>query len=203
MLFFVGQLFAYIYPYSISRKVYLIKKYIYTGYISKGFKTFGKSEIHPKARLLVGAKYMSVGDGTSIGKNIQLTAWDIYQGISHKPEIVIGNNVLIGDSAHISAINRIVIGDGVITGKMILITDNAHGKSNSELLDTNPLKRPLFSKGTVLIENNVWIGDKVSIMPNVRIGKGSVIAANSVVTKDVPPYSIVAGIAGRIVKQLR
>ena len=61
---------------------------------------------------------------------------------------------------------------------------------------------PLYRKGPVVIEDNVWIGEKASIMPGVHIGKGAIIAANSVVTHDVPAYAVVAGVPAKIVKQL-
>lgn len=65
-----------------------------------------------------------------------------------------------------------------------------------------PKNRIIVSKGPVIIEDNVWIGDKATILPNVRIGFGSIIAANSVVTRDIPPFSIVAGAPARVVKRL-
>lgn len=58
----------------------------------------------------------------------------------------------------------------------------------------------MVSKGPVIIEDNVWIGDKATILANVTIGKGAVVAANSVVTKDVPAYSVVAGIPAKVIK---
>ena len=61
--------------------------------------------------------------------------------------------------------------------------------------------RPVVSKGSVIIGNNVWIGDKATILPNVTIGDGAVIAANSVVTKDVPAYSVVAGNPAKVIKE--
>lgn len=64
------------------------------------------------------------------------------------------------------------------------------------------MKRKCISKGIVQIGNKVWIGDKVTILPNVRIGDGAIIAANSVVTKDVPSYSVVAGNPATIKKQI-
>ena len=88
----------------------------------------------------------------------------------------------------------------MVLGKKILITDNAHGSSSAELLEIAPNYRPLCSKGPVVIDDNVWIGEKVSIMPDVHIGKGVIVAANSVVTKDVPPYSIVGGVPAKVVK---
>ncbi|WP_443197883.1 DapH/DapD/GlmU-related protein [Pseudobutyrivibrio sp. OR37] len=66
-----------------------------------------------------------------------------------------------------------------------------------------PNKRKIRSKGPVIIEKNAWIGRNVCIMPNVVIGEGSIVGANSVVTHDVPPYSIVGGVPARIIKEIR
>ena len=63
-----------------------------------------------------------------------------------------------------------------------------------------PQKRELSSKGIIKIGDNVWIGDKATILSNVSIGDGSIVAANSVVTKNVPPYSVVAGNPARVIK---
>ena len=66
-----------------------------------------------------------------------------------------------------------------------------------------PVSRPLVSKGKVVIGENVWIGDKATILPGVSIGDGSVIGANAVVTKDVPPYSVVVGNPARIINKVK
>lgn len=63
-----------------------------------------------------------------------------------------------------------------------------------------PLERRMVSKGSVVIGNNVWIGDKVTILAGVRIGDGVIVAANSVVTKDIPDYCVVGGNPARILK---
>lgn len=116
------------------------------------------------------------------------------------PEIIIGNNVSLGAYNHISAINSIKIGNGVLTGKWVTIVDNSHGDTNLKSLYKSPSKRPMVSKGKVLIGDDVWIGDKVTILPNVEIGKGAVIAANSVVTKNVKSYTVVGGNPAIIIK---
>lgn len=56
-----------------------------------------------------------------------------------------------------------------------------------------PTQRKLYSKGPVVIGNNVWIGDKVTILPGITISDGAVIGANAVVNKDIPPYSLAVG----------
>ena len=65
------------------------------------------------------------------------------------------------------------------------------------------LDREIISKGPVKIGRNVWIGDKTTILGGVSIGDGAIVAANSVVTKDVPPFCVVAGVPARIIKDLR
>ncbi|MPN45551.1 2,3,4,5-tetrahydropyridine-2,6-dicarboxylate N-acetyltransferase [bioreactor metagenome] len=97
----------------------------------------------------------------------------------------------------------IKIGDNVLTGSKILITDNSHGQSQPNDIDIPPIKRSLYSKGPVIIENNVWIGEKSTILAGVTIGTGAIVAANSVVTKDVPAFAVVAGTPAKIVKLIK
>lgn len=188
----------------MSSILYRIKIRIYSAWISKEFASFGKATIiYPTLRSLIGAHSIFLGDQIVIGKNVTLTAWHKFQDQCFNPKIYIGNNTSIGDDSHITAINEIRIGENVLFGKKILITDNAHGVSSLNLLSISPSKRSLYSKGKVIIEDNVWIGEKASIMAGVHIGFGSIIAANSVVTKDVPPYCLVAGVPAVIVKDMR
>lgn len=151
---------------------------------------------------LIGGEYITVGNETCLGKSIVLTAWDYFKGQKFTPSISIGNGVSIGDYSHITAIDKIVIGDGVLTGRYVTITDNSHGLPDLNDANVLPTNRTLTSKGPVIIGENVWIGEKASIMPGVIIGKGSVVAANAVVTKDVLPYCMVAGVPAKVIKQL-
>lgn len=187
-----------------SYKFQIVNNLIYTHRFSSSFKSFGNNSIIvSKAKVLLGLKYISIGQNSSIGKFATLTAWDKFQNQAFSPEISIGNNVQIGDFSHITCINRITIGDNVLTGKNVLITDNSHGQSMAKQADIAPVKRSLYSKGPVVIEDNVWIGEKSSILPGVNIGYGAIIGANSVVTKDVPAFSVVGGNPARIIKKLK
>ena len=166
------------------------------------FKDFGEKSflgLHVVSR---GEQYVSIGKYCYIGDNSLITAWDTYNTQVFSPQISIGNNSHIGSYSHITAINKIIIGNNVLTGTKVLITDNSHGQFRKEELDIPPTQRPLYSKGPVIIDDNVWIGEKVTICSNVHIGKGAIIAANSVVTHNVPEYSMVAGVPARIIKQL-
>ena len=148
-----------------------------------------------------GEEYISIGDGTHIGNGCVITAWDkTADGGTHAPEIRIGANCSIGEYNNITATHRIEIGDNLLTGRWVTITDNSHGKTDAASLQMAPLMRPVINKGPIIIGKNVWIGDKATILPGVKIGDGAVIGANSVVTKDVDPYVAVAGIPAKIIQ---
>lgn len=155
-------------------------------------------------------EYITIGDDTWFGEGVFLTAWDsfncIHDGkpqVQHfNPSITIGKNCHFGVQNHITCTNKITIGDNLLTGKWVTITDNSHGEFTLEQLSIDPLKRPVVSKGPVIIGNNVWIGDKATILPNVSIGDGAIIAANAVVTKDVPSFSLVGGNPAKVLKTL-
>ena len=149
-------------------------------------------------RRLQGAQYMQIGANTKIGAEATLTVWPV-KDYPH-PTISIGKQCNIGEFCHITSINNITIGNNVLTGRWVTIADNSHGLTDISSLQVPPLKRKLMSKGPVIIDDDVWIGDKATILPNVHVGKGSVIAANSTVTKDVPAYSVVAGNPAKIIK---
>lgn len=184
-----GRIWSYIFPYKCSSAFSRIRAHLYTGWATRNFKHFGKSIIIPPFRALVGAQYISIGDNCEIRDRVHLTAWDSYRGQRFTPEIIIGNNSSIGSDSHITAINSIKIGNNVRMGDKVLITDNAHGASDRALLDTAPNYRPLFSKGTVIIEDNVWIGEKATILPGVHIGRGCIVGANAVVSKNAPLFA--------------
>lgn len=202
-LWLTAKLWSLIYSYSTTRRLSLLQNKLYTAWLSPEFKNIDKTTIIVFPIDLKGGKYISIGNESTVGRRTFLTAWDNY-GIEHfQPQITIGNNVSIGEDCHITAINRIQIGNNVLLGKKITITDNSHGRSVFEELSTPPRDRPMYSRGPVIIEDGAWLGDKVSILPNVRIGKNAIIGANSVVTKDIPANCIAAGNPAKIIKEMK
>lgn len=142
-----------------------------------------------------------IGNNCRLGRHLLLRCYKISDV---EPTINIGSGVNIGDFSTISSCNRIDIEDGVRLGRMVMITDNAHGHTNNiEELLISPIDRPLVSKGPIYIERNVWIGEKATILPGVTIGEGSVIAANAVVTSNIPPFSVAAGVPARVIKTIK
>lgn len=167
------------------------------------FPHIGKGCYFGRLRNVKGESYIKIGNNVTILDDTIITAIDNYRGQYFTPELQIEDNVIINPYNHITCINKIRIGSGTLTGKNVTITDNSHGRLVFEESDVLPVNRPVYSKGPVVIGKNVWIGDKATILPNVEIGDGAIIGANSVVTKDIPPYSVAVGNPAKVVKKIK
>lgn len=151
-----------------------------------------------------GLRHIKIGKRFSAGNGLWIEALVEYRGQSFSPRIRIGEGVALSDHVHVSAVNRVEIGNDVLIGSRVFIGDHNHGsyrgKGASSPKDI-PAERALMSAGPVIIGDRVWIGDGAIVMGNVDIGEGAVIAANSVVTHRVPAMTIVAGAPARPLKQ--
>lgn len=147
-------------------------------------------------------KHFIIGDYCYFGPDCRIEAWNKYNDKYYNPEIIIGRDVRINSTCHIGAINKIEIGDECLLGSHVMIIDHSHGKNEYEELKIHPSRRNLFSKGEIVIGKKCWICENVVILPGVHIGDCCIIGANSVVTKDVPAYSVVAGNPARVVKTI-
>ena len=146
-----------------------------------------------------GKKYIDFGHNLTTGSYCRLEA----HGSGTVKKIIFGDNVNIGYNVRMSACDKIIIGNNVLMGSNVLITDNSHGKysgNNQDSPVTPPNSRKIVSK-SIKIGNNVWIGENVVIQKGTTIGHGSIIAANSVVTKDIPENVIAAGAPAKIIKK--
>ena len=192
------------FTYSLINLLHLKIDSLYTTLISNEFKAFGKNGIIRRPIQIIGGANIVIGNNLCISKNSILEAWSITEDSDNaplkQPSITIGDNVSLGEYCHITAVDSVMIGNNLLTGRFVTITDNSHGLTDFESLCLPPLKRPIVSKGAVIIKDNVWIGDKATILPNVTIGEGAVVAANAVVTKDVPAYTVVGGNPAKILK---
>ena len=196
----IGRFVAMVYPQAIPAFFRSFRNRLYTGYIRSRFAHLGNSVFIWRPLTLMGEQYICIGDNNIFEGDIQLSARKLTE---KSPKLVIGNNCLIRHGSHITAVNCIVIGNDLLTGTNVIITDNAHGLTNDETLHTSPRIRSIVSKGSVTIGNNVWLGNNVCIMPNVSIGDGVVVGANSVVTHDIPSYTVAAGVPARIISRGR
>lgn len=107
-----------------------------------------------------------------------------------------GTHVGLGKGTWINARGGVVIGNDVMIAPGVRIISNGH---RMDAQDVPMIQQGLYSK-PIHIESDVWIGADVIVLPGVAIGNGAVVAAASVVTKDVPPKAIVAGSPAKVVK---
>ena len=135
-----------------------------------------------------------------IGNNFTLREYSIIEctGVIRFPGegLIIGDDVGISQHAFIGARGKIQIGNNVIMGPYATIYAANHNFSDIHNLINNQGE----SRKGIIIEDDCWLGTGCKILDAVTIGKGSVIAAGCVVTKSIPPYSIVAGVPGRVLR---
>lgn len=180
-----------------------IAKQIEWNYYKKRLANIGKNSQIGQNFSIINPDGISTGDNFSGGCDIALWSWNAVNIKGDDCKLIIKNNVSITDRCIISAANRIEIGNGCLLGRDTFITDNSHGENISiNELNISPHERNIFSKGTVIIGDNVWTGKNVCIMPNVKIGNGAIIGANSVVTHNIPPYSVAVGSPAKVIKTI-
>lgn len=189
--------------FSVHRKLhnYIIK--LLWKSQKKRFKYIGKGVRVLELPYVSGYKHITVGDNCFFGKDVRIEAWERYETQVFDPQISIGSNVILTDRCYLSCIDCIEIGDDVLFGRDVFIADNSHGDSSLDMIEIPPSKRPLSSKGPVIIGRNVWVGRQVTILSGVTIGENSIIGANSVVNKDIPANCVAAGNPVQILKYFK
>jgi len=162
---------------------------------------------YPKARLIRlpfdirNRRFIDLGRGLTTGVGCRIEAYSS----SNKVTLIIGNNVQMNDYVHITAMDEVRIGNNVLLASKIYISDCSHGSYVGDADDSSPLSIPKdrnYAKKKVIIEDNVWIGEGVCILPGVKVGKNAILGANSVVNKDVPTNSVVGGNPAKVIKVL-
>ena len=142
--------------------------------------------------VIKGGKSIHVGHNISIMRNCSLYAHN--NGL-----IKMGNNISINTNTCIGAADggKIIIGDNVLIAQNVVLRASDHEFNRIDL----PINKQGHTGGTIIICDDCWIGANVVITRNVTIGKHSIVAAGAVVTKDVDPYSIVAGVPAKFIKK--
>ena len=170
-------------------------RFIKRRYFSMRMKKFGLSSWIEKPLRILGIENISIGEGVGIHHRTWLAALPLTG--NHTAQLIINDNCVIGDYNHIFATKSIIFHKNVLTANNVYITDNLHGYEDIKV----PIyKQPIKQIGTVEIGEGSWLGENVCVL-GANIGKHCVIGANSVVTKDIPDYSIAVGSPARVIKR--
>jgi acetyltransferase-like isoleucine patch superfamily enzyme len=156
--------------------------------VTTGFVFLGKNVellARPGYGRLVLGRWVHVGDGTSLR--------------CHEGSLSIGDKVVFGRNNVVNCYLDISIGPACILADMIYVTDFDHVFSDAK----RPIKDQGIAKSPVRIGADVWLANKVSVVRGTMIGDGSVVAANAVVTRDLPPYSVAVGVPARVIRNRR
>ncbi len=129
-----------------------------------------------------------LGDHVSIWSHLGTTQLHA----APRATLTIGRKTFINSGSIISASNSIRIGENVqIANQVIIMDGDFHGVDD----------RDEWKVGEIVVEDNVWIATRAMILKGVRIGKGATVAAGAVVTKDVPPHTLVGGVPAKVIRQ--
>lgn len=176
--------------------IFILYSFIFSIFIRVHKK--GKNSIVKFPFKMWNPQYISLGNQVFIAENSYFAISDQNHGKKYTPQVIIGNNVCIGSNFFIACIQEVKIEDDVLISDRVFISDHIH---NYGITHIPIIKQPLLPKGKVLIKKGAFIGINVVVMPGVTIGKNSVVGASSVVVKDVPDYTVVAGNPAKNIKQ--
>lgn len=129
---------------------------------------------------------------------IQYKTWLAAMPLTNcKPSLIIEDGCVLGNFNHIYATRSIILRKNVLTADKVYISDNLHGY---DIIDVPIKDQPIIQKSEVEIGEGSWLGENVCVL-GAKIGKHCVIGANSVVTKDIPDYSVAIGAPAKVIKQ--
>jgi acetyltransferase-like isoleucine patch superfamily enzyme len=158
----------------------------------------------PNARIIRSPAEIRGKDHIRIGKNFTSGSGLRLEALGSTMVISIGDDVQVNDQVHIAAVQSVSIGNRVLIASKVFISDHNHGVYSGERCHSNPLTPPALRSllsAPVIIEDDVWIGEFVSVLPGTRIGRGSVIGTQSVVNREIPPYCVAVGSPARVIKR--
>jgi len=131
-------------------------------------------------------------------ENVHIYRWSIVELGKGKGSLRVGSNTYIQAGCILNAfVGSIILGANCMIAQHCAIAPYQHGFADT----SRPMReQPLTSQGDIVIEDDVWLGLNVCVVDGVTIGKGAIVGAGAVVTKDIPPYAIAGGVPARVIR---
>jgi acetyltransferase-like isoleucine patch superfamily enzyme len=134
-----------------------------------------------------------LGDGVTVARGCVIKSssvlWTTSKGF------VMGDNSSLGDFSFVGAAGGVRIGSNVLGGQRL----SFHSENHNYKDGTRPIREQGVTRKGIIVEDDCWLGTGAIFLDGVTVGQGSVVAAGSVVTRSVPPYSIVAGVPAKVI----
>ena len=166
---------------------------------AKGFRAFGRgSALLSPQGVIYNERYISLGEDTMIGPNVAITAGMApTQEMVTDPVVSIGSRCIIGRGSHIVGHWSITIGDDIMTGPYVYITDQNHTYDDVEA----PIGRQWPIEAAVTIGAGSWLGANCVILPGTTLGRNTVVAAGAVVSGAFPDRCVIGGVPARVLRR--
>jgi serine acetyltransferase len=165
--------------------------------MSGGFADFGNRTTIMYPLRLLGERRIAIGDRVFIGAGSWLQT--LTDGQNQSVAIEIGSGTSMSGACVISAVRSVVLEEDVLLARNVYISDHSHRYTR---IDTPIIAQGLDRISPVLIKRGAWLGQNVVVCPGVTIGRGVVIGANSVVTQNIPDFSVAVGAPARVIKRI-
>ncbi|NJO77656.1 MAG: acyltransferase [Cyanobacteria bacterium RM1_2_2] len=189
---------------------YLLRKKFYQGL----FQRTGSGLILGQGVVLRHPRRITLGDRVAIDDYTLLDASGAGEaGMSFGNDVIVSRNCVIqcktdsltlGNRVDIGCNTILSSGNGIFIGDSVLIAGNCYiggGRYVTDRIDIPMMEQGVYSKGPVVIGNDVWLGAGAIVLDGVRIGKGCVVGAGALVTKELPDYSIAVGVPAQVVRK--
>lgn len=177
------------------------------------FKQMGGGVILGQGIVVRHPNRISFGNRVAIDDNVLLDASGAGdEGLVLGDDVIVSRNCVIqgktgpvklGNKVDIGCNTILTSGNGIYVGSSVLIAGNCYiggGRYVTDRTDIPMMEQGIFSKGPVVIEEDVWLGAGVTVLDGVKIGRGSIVGAGALVTKDLPAYSVAVGVPAKVVK---
>jgi acetyltransferase-like isoleucine patch superfamily enzyme len=189
---YVGRPFVFCYRFWIR-----LRCKAFSLLISGAFARFGGKTVLMYPIRLSGEERIAIGDHVFIGPGSWLQT--LPDGENTSIAVSIGKGTSVAGACVISAVRSVKLEENVLLARNVYISDHMHKYTDTEI--------PVIAQGVdnikpVLVKRGAWLGQNVVICPGVTIGTGAIIGANSVVTRDIPDYSVAAGAPARVLKDI-